>query len=58
MDKITRIKKTGKVVYPVGKADSMHTFCLFPFGFVSKNGSRGVVQPVKNDNLITDRDSL
>lgn len=57
MDKITRVKKTGKIVYPIGKADSMHTLCLFPFEFVSKKGGRGVVQPVKNDNLVTDRES-
>ena len=56
MENVTRIKKTRQIVYPVGKATSNHTWCLFPFGRVSNKGNQGVVQSVRNDNLVTDRE--
>lgn len=52
-----RIKKTKKIVYPM-QTGHTHTLCLFPFGFTSKNGFRGVIQPVKNENLIRDKESI
>jgi len=55
---VTRVKKTGKIVYNMGKAGSNHTWCLFPFGHTSKSGNRGHIQPVRNENLITDREKL
>ena len=53
-ERVTRIKKTGEIVYPVGQADSMHTNCLFPFARISKKGKRGDIRPVKNDHLTRD----
>ena len=57
MDSVTRIKKTKQIVYKVGPADSMHTWCLFPLETPTKKGNRAVLQSVKNDNLVTDRES-
>lgn len=57
MLEVTRIKKTRQIVFPVGTSDrSGYTEVLFPFGRISKKGNRGVVQNVKNDNLIKDRE--
>lgn len=57
IDSVTRIKKTRQIVQKVGPADSMHTWCLFPLDKPSKKGNRAVLQSVKNDNLVTDRES-
>jgi hypothetical protein len=58
MLEVTRVKKTRQIVYPMGKADSNHTLCLFPFKKKTKKGNWGVTQSVRNDNLITDREIL
>jgi hypothetical protein len=55
---VWRVKKTKQIVYPIGTIDGKHTLCLFPFKTVSKNGKNGVVQPVRNDNLVKDRETL
>lgn len=55
---VVRIKNTGQIVYPIGSADANHTLCLFPFKTRSHKGNWGVVQPVKNDNLKKDRETL
>lgn len=52
---VTRIKSTNTVVYPLGASGPNHTFCLFTTG--SKK-VRGVVQPVRNDKLVKDREEL
>lgn len=52
IDKITRIKKTGEIVKPLGKADSNHTYCLFTHKSPTKKGKKGDVRAVRNDNLI------
>lgn len=57
MLEVTRIKKTRQIVYPVGTSDrSGYTEVLFPFGFISNKGNRGIVQSVKNSNLVKDRE--
>lgn len=58
MLEVTRIKKTGKIVYPVGKQDSMHTLVLFPHETKTNRGDLGVVQAVRNENLKKDRETL
>lgn len=55
---IVRVKKTGQIVYPIGSQDANYTLCLFPFKRPSHKGNWGVVQPVKNDNLKKDRETL
>ena len=55
---ITRVKKTRQIVWPMGKAGNNHTLCLFPFGRTAKNSQRGHIQPVRNDNLIKDKETL
>jgi hypothetical protein len=57
LDKVTRVKKTREIVIPIGKADSMHTWCLFSFGEKSKKGNLANVRSVRNDNLKTDGES-
>lgn len=54
METVTRIKKTGEIVRPIGSADSMHTYCLF--STPNARNRNGVVQTVRNDNLIEDKD--
>lgn len=51
--KITRIKKTKQIVVPVDKVGE-YTWCLFKFENTSNAGNNGVVQLVRNDNLIED----
>ena len=58
MMEITRLKKTRQIVYPMGAAGSNHTLVLFPFSRNAKSGQRGHIQPVRNDNLITDREIM
>lgn len=58
MLEVTRIKKTGAIVYPVGKQDSMHTLVLFPYKRKSNRGDLGVVQAVRNENLKKDRETF
>ena len=66
MISVTRIKKTGQIVHPIGPAGSNHTLCLFPFtqtttytnGFKMRPAKRGAVQAVRNDNLKRDREDL
>lgn len=54
-----RVKKTKQIVYPMSQGGKgSHTLCLFPFDFTSKKGARGVIQPVRNENLIKDREQL
>lgn len=48
---VTRMKKTGKIVYEMGKCDNNHTSVLFPFGRKTRKGKLGVCQPVRNENL-------
>lgn len=55
MMKIVRMKKTGQMVHEVHKVDSNHTMVLFPFTGISRRGNRGVCQPVRNDNLVVER---
>lgn len=57
LDKVTRVKKTREIVIPIGKADSMHTWCLFSLNEKSKKGNLADVRSVRNDNLKTDGDS-
>lgn len=52
--RVTRIKKTGEIVYPVGQADSMHTYCLFKHPRRTKKGNLADIRPVKNDHLTRD----
>lgn len=54
---VHRIKKTNQIVHVIGKADSGHSFVLFPFNRIAKSGDRGVVQSVRNDNLVEDKSS-
>lgn len=58
MINVTRVKKTGKIVYEMGKAGPNHTYVLFPYGRTTKNGMKGNIQSVRNSNLITDRETL
>lgn len=58
MLEVTRIKKTGKIVYPIGMKDSTHTLVLFPHETKTHRGNLGVVQPVRNENLKKDRETL
>ena len=56
---VWRVKKTNQIVYPISSSEgSKHTMCLFPFAKESKSGMRGVVQPVRNENLKKDRETL
>jgi len=50
--KTVKIKKTGQRVYILEKVDTNHTYCIFHFDKVSKKGNLGVVQSVRNDNLV------
>lgn len=53
---LVRIKKTGQQVIPTGyKVNGQWDLCLFPFDAPSKRGNLGVVQPVRSENLIDDR---
>lgn len=56
--KITRIKKTGQVVYEIASKDSLRTLCLFPFAHKSRKGQRGVIQAVNNSNLIRTKEEF
>jgi hypothetical protein len=61
MMSITRVKKTKKIVYPLGAADSMHTLVLFPFepeGHVSKKGFRADIRRMRNENLVSTKEIL
>ena len=53
MNKVTKLKSSGQIVYPVGGCGSMHTMVLLPFKRISKKGNRGELMRVKNDNLTT-----
>ena len=55
---LVRIKKTGQRVIPVGSAGANWTLCLFPFDKVSTNGNLGVIQPVRSENLVDDRQDV
>lgn len=50
--KVTKIKKTGQVVYQLGRVDSQHQLVLVVFDTITRKGNRGVVQTVRDDNLI------
>jgi len=50
--KVTKIKKTGQVVITMGNSGSQHTVVLVTFDTITRKGNRGVVQTVRNDNLI------
>lgn len=54
METVTRIKKTMEIVQRMGPADSMHTYCLF--ATPNAKHRKGVIQSVRNDNLMTDKD--
>lgn len=59
MLEVYRNKKTKQIIHPIGKAETAnHTMCLFPYGRQAKNGSRGVIQPVRNENIVKDRESF
>jgi len=53
---VCRLKKTGKIVYSLGKVDSKHTSVLYPFGRKTRSGNYGTVMNVRNDNLVFERD--
>lgn len=56
--KLVRVKKTGQPVMPMGTVNTgtgEYELCLFPFDTPSRSGQRGVVQPVRKDNLIDER---
>lgn len=55
---LVRVKKTGQRVIPVGKQGANWVLCLFPFDTVSNRGNRGVVQPVRSENLVDERQEL
>lgn len=55
---VCRIKKTKQIVYPIGLNGPNYTLCLFPFSHVSKKNKRGVIQAVRNSNIVRDRESL
>lgn len=56
---VWRVKKTKQIVYPISAAeDSNYTLCLFPFKEKSKKGMLGIVQPVRKENLVKDRETL
>lgn len=58
MLKVTRIKKTREIVQVVGSADNGYSLVLFNFGGRKSNkGNLGVIQVVRNDNLITDNEA-
>ena len=54
---VYRVKKTKEIVFPMGKTDENHTLCLFKLPRISKAGNYGVLQPVRNDNLVKDREN-
>ena len=58
MLEVTRIKKTGQIVHPIGPQGSGYTLCLFPRDSKTRAGNMGVVQTVKNENLTKDREGL
>ena len=55
---VLRVKKTRQIVYEMGAAGQNHTLCLFPYDFVTRKGNQGVIQPVRNDNLVKDKEVL
>jgi len=57
---VTRIKKTSKIVHPIGANGSKYTWCLFPYEdeYRSDRTKRGAIQSVKNENLVRDREDL
>lgn len=44
--------KSGQKVFPLHKSGNQWTLCLFPYEQTSKKGNRGIVQPVRDENLI------
>ena len=52
---VCRLKKNGKIVYPLSKSGSSHTDVLLPLNRKTRNGNRGVVMSVRNDNLVYER---
>ena len=57
MLEVHRIKKTKEIVFPIGKADNNHTLCLFRFKEKSRAGKYGVIQSVRDDNIVKDREN-
>lgn len=57
---VWRVKKTKQIVYPIGAVadNSRYVLCLFPYKEKSKKGLLGVVQPVKTENLMKDREAI
>ena len=53
---VWRVKKTKEIVYPMGKQDSNWTLCLFRYPKQSLKGDYGNIRPVRNDNLMKDRE--
>lgn len=53
---VCRLKKTGKIVYALGKEGNGYTCVLYPFGRQAKSGNYGHVMTVRNDNLVFERD--
>lgn len=58
MISVTRLKKSNRIVYPVGAAGSNHTTCILPVDRLTKKGNRAHLINVRNDNLKTDREEL
>jgi hypothetical protein len=54
---VWRVKKTGEIVYPLGKHDSNYTLCLFKNKNQTKAGNYGNVRAVRTNNLIKDREN-
>jgi len=54
MLKTTRIKKTKQRVFPIISSGE-YTYVLLPFDGISRRGNRGVVQIVRNDNLVDEQ---
>lgn len=54
---VHRIKKTGQIIYPLGKHDNNYTLCLFPFKRETVNGKRAAIQIVRNENIVKDREN-
>lgn len=52
--KITKVKKTGKIVQKMGTVDGKYTLCLFPLEVKTRNGNYGTLQVVKTSNLVED----
>jgi len=53
---VYRIKKTREIVYPMGKADNNHTLVLFRHKKQTHKGDWGNISPVRNENLVKDRE--